>query len=65
VLIIFSKEFAARLASRIDPNSTHVNGAYYLSDGSLNPVAGGFTGTKGNTHISVIGPGDDMVSVTL
>jgi gamma-glutamyltranspeptidase len=60
---LVSKEFAALLASRIDPNRTH-SSEYYTVDDSIN-LSQWSDSSAGSSHISVIGPSDDIVSVTL
>jgi hypothetical protein len=73
VILLYSKEFAATLASRIDPNKTSVDGTYYSINKpikqdqavDLNTSWKRASQPSGSTHISVIGPFDDMVSVTL
>ena len=66
----FSKEFAAKLASAIDPNNTRRDIAEYLIDEFVDTTDSSIytyraNGNAANTHISIISPADDMVSLTL
>ena len=56
LFVVFSLDYATQIRDLISDNNTHDAG-YYLRGAGVTPDAG-------TAHVSVIGPGEDMVSVT-
>jgi len=60
-----SKEYASLIAARIDGNKTLDLSDYFLDSVPASLLLGDAVKQTGSSHVSVVGPDDDFVAITV